>query len=170
MAGHLPRDGEPVPLELLQHLVVRAVGGLEEGEAESFPVELEAVPQHVERALGVQFLHQDREQERLQARAVQRAHLGPELRLRFPDERERLRRKQRPRAVPFRPLAAPPGAALDKKILGAGFEGALGGLGGHGGDQGFRSRARRRAAAGQCAATTAGRISARISKEGSPLV
>ena len=77
MTRHLARHRQPVLAEQFQHLVVRAVGGLEVGEAKRLPVKLEAMPQHMERALGVQFLDQRGEQQRLQPRRVQRLASPP---------------------------------------------------------------------------------------------
>ena len=83
MARHLARHRQPVLAEELQHLVVRAVRRLEVGEPKRLAVELEPMPQHVERALGVQFLHQRRRAAAPPAlRACSVSHLGPELRLR----------------------------------------------------------------------------------------
>ena len=85
-----------------------AVGRLEIGQAEGLAVELEAVPQHMQRALGVQFLDQRCDQQRLQPRPVQRPHLRPELGLGFLNEGEHARREQRPLVVPLRVPACQP--------------------------------------------------------------
>ena len=67
MTGHLPRHRQPVLAEQFQHLVVRAVRRFEVGEAKSLAVKLESVPQHMQRAFGIQFLDQRIDEQRLQA-------------------------------------------------------------------------------------------------------
>ena len=62
MAEHLPRDREPILLVERQHLVIETMRGLEGREPEGLAVELEAVPQHVQRALEVELLDQRSEQ------------------------------------------------------------------------------------------------------------
>ena len=107
------------------------MGGLEIGEAEGLAVELEAVPQHVECALGVQFLDQCCQQQRLKPGSVQCPHLGPELELRVRDERKHLRWKERTLLVPFGVAAGRPTAARQQDIRDVGLEGVLVGLAGH---------------------------------------
>ena len=56
MAQHLARDRELVIRVERQYLVVEAVCGFEVGEPERLAVELEAMPQDVQRALEVELL------------------------------------------------------------------------------------------------------------------
>lgn len=131
MTRHLARQREPVLAEQPQHLEVRAVGRLEVRQPKRFPVELEPVPQHMQRAFGVQFLDQRVDQQRLQPRRVQRLHLAPKPALRVRDEREHLRREQRPLLVPLAGAAGLPAAAREEDFLHVGFKGSLCSLSGH---------------------------------------
>ena len=128
MAEHLPRDREPILLVERQHLVIEAMRGLEGREPEGLAVELEAVPQKVQRALEVELLDQRSEQQRLQPITVQRAHVGPEPGLGRFEEVAHLHGKQRPLDVPFGVGAALPAARADQRLLDVGLEGALVGL------------------------------------------
>ena len=131
MAEHLPRDREPVlPVER-QHLVIETMCGLEGREPEGLAVELEAVPQNVQRALEVELLDQRSEQQRLQPIAVQRAHVGPEPGLGRFEKVAHLHGKQRPLDVPFGVVAALPAAGAEQRLLDVGLEGALVGLVAH---------------------------------------
>ena len=129
---HLPGDGEPVLAVEPVQLVVEPVRGLEIGQAKRLAVELEAVTQHVERSLDLQFFHECLDQHLLQRLAVQLLHLRPKLRLGFRNERDHPRRKQRPLLVPLGKVATRPTALGDENVFDMGFEGGFGGLGGHG--------------------------------------
>ncbi len=128
MAGHLARDRELVLVVERQHLVVQPVRRLEVREAEGLAVELEAVPQYVQRALEVELLDQRTDQQLLQSRGVQGTHLGPELRLRRLQEGAHPRGKERALDVPFRICAGLPTALLVQHFLDVCLEGALVGL------------------------------------------
>ena len=67
---HLPGEDEAVLLVLRHDLGVEAVGGLEVGGLDLLPEELEAVPQHVERAPGLQVLHEGVQEGVFEPRAV----------------------------------------------------------------------------------------------------
>ena len=101
VAEHLARDRELVLGVQRQHLLVEAVCGLEVREPEGLAVELEAVAQHVERALEVELLDQGVDDQLLEAGSVQGAHLRPELRLRDFDEMAHARRKKRALDLPL---------------------------------------------------------------------
>jgi hypothetical protein len=131
MARHLPGHGQSVFSKLLQDFVVRAVRGLEIREAERLSVKLEPVPQHMQRAFGVQFLDQRAEHHCLQPVRVKPPHLAPELRLRVRDECEHLRREQPPFLVPLRIAAGLPAAARRNDFLNVDLESALCGLAEH---------------------------------------
>jgi len=127
LAGHLPDHRQAVFSKLLDHLVVRPVRRLEVSQSEGFPVELKAMPQHMQGALGLQLLHQRRDQHRLQPRSVQGLHLLPQLRLGLGDEAAYLRRVESLLFVPLRVGAGLP-AIAEQHLLHIGFEGALVGL------------------------------------------
>ena len=129
MAEHLPRDREPVLLVERQHLIIETMRGLEGREPEGLAVELEAVPQHVQRALEVELLDQRSEQQRLQPIAVQRAYVGPEPGLGRFEEAVHLHGEQRPLDVPLGVGAALPAARAEQRLLDA--EDALGLVAGH---------------------------------------
>ena len=129
MAGHLPRHGQPVlPVEA-GNLLVEPVGGLEVGEPEGLAVELEAVPQDVQRALDVEFLDQSRDQERLEPGAVQRPHFVPQLRLRVLDEGEDASGEEGTLDVPLGEVTGFPAPLRQHLHLDRTLEGLLGGLG-----------------------------------------
>ena len=122
MAEHLSRDREPVLLVEGQHLVIETMRGLEGREPEGLAIELEAVPQHVQRALEVELLDQRSEQKRLQSVAVQRAHVGPEPGLSRFEKAAHLHRKQRPLDVPFGVVASQPAARAEQRLLDVSLE------------------------------------------------
>ncbi|MDE0133734.1 MAG: hypothetical protein OXM54_02740 [Acidimicrobiaceae bacterium] len=66
------------------------------------------MPQHVERALRVEFAHQRGDDPLLQIAAMQRSHLRPEFRLSRPQERHHPVRKERQIDIPFGPVALNP--------------------------------------------------------------
>ncbi len=131
MTEHLARDGELVLAVERQHLVVQPVRWLEVREAEGLAVELEAVPQHVQRAFEVEFLDQRTDQQLLQYGGVQGTHLGPELGLRLLQEGAYPRGEERALDIPLRVRAGVPAALLVQHFLDVHLEGALVGLAAH---------------------------------------
>ena len=125
VARHLPRDREAVLVEEVDGVEVRAVRGLGVREPEELAVEFEAVAQNMQRALGVQFLDQRRDERRLQRRPVQRAHVGPELGLCGRDEGTHLRGKECQFLVPAAEGAPRPAALGQQYLLDVGLEGML---------------------------------------------
>jgi hypothetical protein len=101
---------------------------LEPGEPEVLPIELEAVPQDVERALVVEFLGQRPDKQRFEPISVQRPHLTEEPRLRFLQASEDPGRKERPLDVPLRDVPGSPSRTLKQDRLDIGLEGMLGSL------------------------------------------
>ena len=128
MAGNLTGDGEPVLVKEIDGLEIRAVRGLGVGGPEQLAVELKAVAQDVERALGVQLLDQRGDEQWFQVCSVERPHLGPELRLSGPDEGAHLRGEQRQLLVPVCEVAPRPAALGQQDLLDVGFEGVFVGL------------------------------------------
>ena len=128
MAEHLSREGKLVLLVERQHLIIETVRRLEGGEPEGLAVKLEAVPQHVQRSLEVEFLDQRREQQVLQPIAVQRAHAGPEPRLGRFKEAANLCGEQRPLDLPLGVGPGLPAARTEQRLRDVGLEGAFVGL------------------------------------------
>lgn len=60
------------------------------------------VPQHMQRALGIQLLRPRGDEQAFQATAVELLHLLPQLGLGLLEKREYLRREQRPFLAPLR--------------------------------------------------------------------
>jgi hypothetical protein len=56
MTEHLSRDNQMVLRVERQNLVIEPVRGLQVGQPKGLAVELEAVPQHVQRAFEVELL------------------------------------------------------------------------------------------------------------------
>ena len=79
--------------------------GPEVGEAEGLAVELEAVAQHVQRALEVELPDEGLDDQALQVAAVQTGHGVPLFGLRCPQEIDGARREQRPPGVPLGQVA-----------------------------------------------------------------
>ena len=95
---------------------------------EGLPVELETVPQYVERALQVEFLDQCRNEHGFQANAVEAEHLCPQGSLCILQESEDARRKQRAFFVPLRIGAGLPPGLAKEDFLDVGFKGFFSGL------------------------------------------
>ena len=93
MARHLTGDREAVQLVERQNLVVEPVRGLECGEPENLAVELEAVPQYMQRSLEIKLLDESGDEQLLQTIGMQPAHLAPKLRLCRFEESAHPRRK-----------------------------------------------------------------------------
>ena len=93
------------------------------------PGELEPVPQHVERPLGVELSRELRDDQRLDVVAVQAGHARPLVGLRVADEGDGARGEQCPIDVPLAEVARAP-AGLEERRLDGGFEGLFG-VGGH---------------------------------------
>ena len=109
-ARDLPRDGELVAREPSQGLGVQPVRRFEGSEAEGLAVELEAVPQDVQRPLEVELLHQRIGDHRRAAVSVEAGHLRPLLGLGLAQEGDGARGKQRPLDVPLAEVARAPAA------------------------------------------------------------
>ena len=131
MTENLPRDRKLVLLVERQHLIIERMRGLKGGEPESLAVELEPVPQHVQRTLEGEFLDQRSKQQFLQPIAVQRAHVGPEPSLGRFEESTNLRREQRSLDVPLGVGAGLPAARVEQRLLDVGLEGVFIGLVAH---------------------------------------
>ena len=131
VARHLPRHGELVLPIQFQHIGRQCVGRLKVSQPEQLAVELEAVAQHMQAALDVQFLAQRFDQIGLQIAAVLRGHLAPQLGLSGFDESEHPRREQRACLVPFAIGAGQPASLLEQQVFHMELKSAFGGLAGH---------------------------------------
>ena len=127
MAGRLPRDRQLVLSVQRRHFLVQRVGGLEPGHPEGLAVELEAVPQHVQRALEVELPGQRVHQQGFEPGGVQRPHPRPQLRLRRFEEGADPCREQGAFGVPLGVGDAPPAALPQKNFLHMALEGVFGG-------------------------------------------
>ena len=127
MAGRLPRDRQLVLPVQRQHFFVQRMGGLEPRHPENLSIELEAVPQHVQRALEVELLDQRVHQQAFEPSGVQCAHLRPQLRLRRFEEGADPRREQGALGVPPVVGDAPPAALPEEGFLHMALEGVFGG-------------------------------------------
>src|SRR5205823_2091026 len=79
MTWKLSRQRQRVFLVQFQYVVIETVRWFEISEPKCLSVKLEPVPQHMKRALEIEFLDQRVDEQRLESRAVQCLHFVPEL-------------------------------------------------------------------------------------------